>query len=129
MALYSLVIVFIIITCVLLTLIVLVQNSKGGGLASTFSSSNQLLGVRKTADFLEKATWTLVGALVVLCLIASMTIPRTEGVQKESIVKSQVENIGNQSLPKMPKNTTNDQQQTNQNQNQQNQNKPKLPKK
>jgi preprotein translocase subunit SecG len=61
----------IILCSILLVLIVLVQNSKGGGLSSTFASSNQVMGVRKTADFLEKATWTLAGVLVVLCLVAS----------------------------------------------------------
>ena len=61
----------IIIVCVLLVLVVLIQNSKGGGLASSFSSSNQVMGVRKTADFLEKATWTLAIALIVLCLIST----------------------------------------------------------
>ncbi|MBL7883533.1 MAG: preprotein translocase subunit SecG, partial [Bacteroidia bacterium] len=58
--------VIIIIVSILLILVVLVQNSKGGGLASTFSSSNQVMGVRKTADFLEKATWTLAISLLVL---------------------------------------------------------------
>ena len=52
---YSLVSVLIIIACILLILVVLVQNSKGGGLASNFSASSQVMGVRKTADFLEKA--------------------------------------------------------------------------
>jgi len=61
----------IIIVCILLILIVLVQNSKGGGLASSFSSSNQVMGVRKTADFLEKATWTLAAALLVLSLLSA----------------------------------------------------------
>jgi preprotein translocase subunit SecG len=61
----------IIIVCVLLILIVLVQNSKGGGLASSFSSSNQVMGVRKTGDFLEKATWTLAVALLVLSIASA----------------------------------------------------------
>jgi preprotein translocase subunit SecG len=63
--------ILILIACVLLILIVLVQNSKGGGLSSTFASSNQVMGVRKTTDFLEKATWTLATVLVVLCLTAT----------------------------------------------------------
>ncbi|HSW68047.1 MAG TPA: preprotein translocase subunit SecG, partial [Bacteroidales bacterium] len=63
MGAYVLVSVLIMIVCVLLALIVLVQNSKGGGLASNFASSNQFMGVRKTADFLEKSTWTLAIAL------------------------------------------------------------------
>ena len=65
---YELTIVLIFIVCVLLVLVVLVQNSKGGGLASNFQSSNQIMGVRKTTDFLEKATWTLVAALVVFSI-------------------------------------------------------------
>ncbi len=68
--------VLILIVCVLLTLVVLVQNSKGGGLASNFSSSNQIMGVRKTADFLEKATWTLAVALLVLSMVSIFVIPR-----------------------------------------------------
>jgi preprotein translocase subunit SecG len=73
---YTFVSVVILIVCVLLILIVLVQNSKGGGLASNFSSSNQIMGVKKTTDFLEKATWTLAGGLLFLCLVAAVTIPR-----------------------------------------------------
>jgi len=68
--------VLIVVTCIFTILIVLVQNSKGGGLASNFSSSNQYMGVRKTADFLEKATWTLGAALILLSLLAGLTIPK-----------------------------------------------------
>lgn len=63
--------VLIIIVCILLILVVLVQNSKGGGLSSGFSSGNQMMGVRKTTDFLEKATWGLAGVLLVLSLMAA----------------------------------------------------------
>jgi preprotein translocase subunit SecG len=73
---YTLITVLIIIVSILLVLIVLVQNSKGGGLASNFSSSNQYMGVRKTADFLEKATWTLAITLLVLSLGSVMAIKR-----------------------------------------------------
>lgn len=76
MAAYILISVLILVTCVLLGLIVLVQNPKGGGLVSNFSSSNQFMGVRKTADFLEKATWTLALALLVLSLTSIFIIPR-----------------------------------------------------
>jgi preprotein translocase subunit SecG len=68
--------VLIVVTCIFTILIVLVQNSKGGGLASNFSASNQYMGVRKTADFLEKATWTLGAALIVLSLLAGITGPK-----------------------------------------------------
>jgi len=73
--------VLIILICALTILIVLVQNSKGGGLAANFSSSNQIMGVRRTTDFLEKATWTLGGALIVLSLLAGITIPKSEAQQ------------------------------------------------
>ena len=69
----------IILVCILLILVVLVQNSKGGGLASSFSSSNQVMGVRKTADFLEKATWTLAIALLVLSLVSTAYNKPAEG--------------------------------------------------
>ena len=69
--------VLILIVCILLVLIVLVKNSKGGGLASGFASNNQIMGVRKTSDFLEKATWGLAGLLLVLSLFAS---PRSGNV-------------------------------------------------
>lgn len=70
----------IILVSILLILVVLVQNSKGGGLSSTFASSNQVMGVRKTTDFLEKSTWALVATLVVLCLFA--TVMNKPGEQK-----------------------------------------------
>lgn len=63
--------ILIIIVCVLLILIVLVQNSKGGGLSSSFASNNQIMGVRKTADFLEKTTWGFAIALFLFSLLAS----------------------------------------------------------
>ncbi|HOW31239.1 MAG TPA: preprotein translocase subunit SecG [Bacteroidales bacterium] len=81
MTVYILISVLILIACVLLTLVVLVQNSKGGGLASNFSSSNQFMGVRKTADFLEKTTWTLAIILLSLSLLSIFVIPRHKGVQ------------------------------------------------
>jgi len=59
----------------LMCFIVLIQNSKGGGLASGFSSSNQIMGVRKTTDFLEKATWSLAVFLVVMSVASAYVIP------------------------------------------------------
>lgn len=63
--------IIIFIVCILLIAVVLVQESKGGGLASSFSSANQVMGVKKTADVLEKATWGLAIFLLVLCLGAA----------------------------------------------------------
>lgn len=65
--------VLVVIACALLMLVILVQNPKGG-LASNFSSANQIGGVRRTADFLEKATWTLGIALVVLSIVSASLI-------------------------------------------------------
>jgi preprotein translocase subunit SecG len=85
--------VLILIVCVLLVLVVLVQNSKGGGLAANFAGSTQVMGVRKTADFLEKATWTLAGALLVLSVLSSMAIPKA-GESKKSRIENEVNNQG-----------------------------------
>ena len=67
---YTFFIILVVVSAILLTLLVLVQNSKGGGLAAGFTSTNQIMGVRKTTDFIEKATWTLVIALVVFSVAA-----------------------------------------------------------
>ena len=63
------------LVCLLLIIIVLVQNPKGGGLSSGFSSANQIGGVRRTTDFLEKATWSLAIALMFLSV---MTVVLTD---------------------------------------------------
>ncbi len=95
--------VLIFIAAILLVLIVLVQNSKGGGLAANFSASNQVMGVRKTADFLEKATWTLAGSLVFLSIMASATIPRGEAAAERSLIEDQIEQtIDPSTVPSFP---------------------------
>ena len=83
---YTAISVLIVIVCILLILIVLVQNSK-------------IMGVRKTTDFLEKATWTLAGAMLVLCVIAALAIPRGE-VGGKSAIQEQILNApANQIIP------------------------------
>lgn len=52
-----------ILLCILLVLVILIQNPKGGGLSSGFSSSNNIIGVQRTGDFLEKGTWGLAIAI------------------------------------------------------------------
>jgi preprotein translocase subunit SecG len=89
---YLLISVFVLIVCILMILIVLVQNSKGGGLAANFQSSNQFMGVRRTTDFLEKATWTLAVALMLFCVIGSITIPR-EDTEQRSVLEDQIDNV------------------------------------
>ncbi len=68
---YLFITILALIVSLLLVLVVLVQNSKGGGLSSGFSSSNQFMGAPKTTDVLEKATWGLAGTLLVLCIATS----------------------------------------------------------
>ncbi len=100
---YTLITVLLFIACILLILIVLVQNSKGGGLASNFQASNQIMGVRKTTDFLEKATWVLAGALLFLCIAGSAFIPRTAKEVNQSSVKDQIENaVDPNAVPNFP---------------------------
>ena len=65
------IIILIVIVSVLLGLIVLVQNPKGGGLATGFQGASQIGGVKKTTDFLEKTTWVLAVCLFVLCIGSS----------------------------------------------------------
>src|SRR5665647_74962 len=89
MGIYIFISILVLIACVLVIMVVLVQNSKGGGLAANFTSAGQSMGVRKTADFLEKSTWTLAGAIVLLCLVATASIPR--GQSQESVIKSSIE--------------------------------------
>ncbi len=74
---FTFVITLTIIVAVLLVLVVLAQNSKGGGLSSQFGgsgSSTQMIGVKRTADFLEKSTWALAIALMVLALSSSFLL-------------------------------------------------------
>lgn len=86
---YVFISILILIASLLLIGIVLIQNSKGGGLASGFSSSNQIMGVRKTTDFLEKATWGLAGFVIVCCIIVSGFIPKAQH-GRQSEIKQQV---------------------------------------
>ncbi len=79
---YIFISILILIVSILLGLIVLVQNPKGGGLAANFSGGTQFMGARQTADFLEKASWTLAVVLLVLSLTATMIIPRATGEAK-----------------------------------------------
>jgi preprotein translocase subunit SecG len=89
MGIYIFATILVLIACVLIIMVVLVQNSKGGGLAANFTSAGQSMGVRKTADFLEKSTWTLAAAIVLLSIVATGSIPR--GQSEESVIKSSIE--------------------------------------
>lgn len=81
----TLITVLIVIAAIVLILIVLVQNSKGGGLSSGFSSSNAIMGVRKTTDFLEKATWGLAGFIIVMSILFVVVTPKSAGGPQSEI--------------------------------------------
>lgn len=89
---YTLCVLLIVLASILMCLIVLIQNSKGGGLASGFASSNQIMGVRKTTDFLEKATWSLAAFMVVFSVIASRSLPETVVVEESVLQQEAIEN-------------------------------------
>jgi preprotein translocase subunit SecG len=102
MGIYIFVSVLVIIACFFQILIVLVQNSKGGGLAANFTSAGQTMGVRKTADFLEKSTWTLAGAILLLCVVATASIPRG-GDNQRSRIQNQIQNaVDPNAIPTLP---------------------------
>jgi preprotein translocase subunit SecG len=82
---YIFLLIVIVILAAILCFIVTIQNSKGGGLAAGFSSSNQIMGVRKTTDLLEKTTWTLIAAIVVLCVLTAF-VGKPKAASKDSIM-------------------------------------------
>ena len=95
---YSLFVILIVLVGLLMIAIVLIQESKGGGLASNFSSSNAIMGVRKTTDFIEKATWSLAAAMVVLSICCAWTAPTS------STSQSVMENIATEQQQTNPNN-------------------------
>lgn len=103
--LYTLFIVLIVIASILMCFFVLIQESKGGGLASGFAGGNSVMGVRKTTDFLEKTTWGLAIALVVISIAAAYSIPAATGessVMTEEATESS--NTNPNTIPGMPAN-------------------------
>lgn len=102
MGIYIFVSILIIIACFLQILIVLVQNSKGGGLAANFTSAGQTMGIRKTADFLEKSTWTLAAAILILCVVATASIPRGSETGR-SRIENEINNaVDPNAIPTLP---------------------------
>ena len=81
---YFALVILAIVVCVLLALFVLIQNPKGGGLSSGFSGSNTIMGVQRTGDFLEKGTWVLAIALMILAILVNMVIPKSGVVNEKA---------------------------------------------
>ena len=82
---YIFITIIILLAAILMILIVLVQNSKGGGLASGFSSSNQIMGVRKTTDFLEKTTWTIAATIILLSIVTAKYTAKSSALPQSQI--------------------------------------------
>lgn len=87
---YIVFIILILIASALLILAVLAQNPKSG-MAANFGASNQVMGVRQTADFLEKMTWGLSTAILVLSLVATMTMPTSSIQSSKSALEQAIE--------------------------------------
>ncbi len=99
-ALFTILVVLIVIAAILLVLTVLLQNGKGDGMASNFVAGNQTFGVRQTADILEKVTWGLVIVVAVFSILASYP-SRTKSTSVD--ISDQIENTGAQpSFPSTP---------------------------
>lgn len=95
---YTLFVILIVLAGLLMIGIVLIQESKGGGLASNFSASNAIMGVRKTTDVVEKATWGLAAAMVVFSVVCAYVAPRAtseQSVMEQSATQSPLTNPNN----------------------------------
>lgn len=99
---YFLAVVLILIASILLILIVLVQNPKGGGLASGFTGANQFGGVQQTNKFLEKTTWTLALVILGLSLLATISIPRVDSNSQKSDLTEVIDNMDLNNAPATP---------------------------
>src|SRR5687767_9230941 len=107
---YELVISFIIFFAVLLVLVILAQNAKGGGLTSQFggSSASNIIGVKKTGDLLEKLTWSFIIAIMVLALSTSFITPNSQGPSNEILERAgeQSNSVAPQPETSQPADTT-----------------------
>ena len=97
---YLFLVILMVVASLLMCFIVLIQNSKVGGLASGFSSSNQIMGVRKTTDVIEKVTWGLAAAMVVLSVVSVFFIPKV-ATEESAMMKAATEQkaVNSNNLP------------------------------
>ena len=90
---FTLIVILLIIVSFLLGAVILVQNSKGGGLTSGVAASNQIMGVRKTTDFLEKLTWGFAIGLLVLAMVGNFVLPKNSAsTGGSSVIEAQIQN-------------------------------------
>lgn len=98
--LFTVIAILVLIAAILLTIVVLLQNGKGGGLASNFVAGNQTFGVRQTADLLEKITWGLAAFILVLSIISNFTI--NSGSKNALDVTEQIQAEQQEQAPAFP---------------------------
>ena len=91
--------VLIVLAAILLIAVVLLQNSKGDGMASNFVAGNQTFGVRQTADILEKITWGLVAFILVISMVSSFTMGSRKG---QIDVTDKIETVAPDAQPEFP---------------------------
>ena len=99
---YIFITIAIVLVSILLTGVVLIQNSKGGGLAANFASGNQIFGARQAADILEKATWTLAITLIVLCVSLTAFISTGGSTNRNAIQQRIEQSVPAQGQPEFP---------------------------
>ena len=109
MSTFSIFIALIIVVCFLLVLVVMVQNPKGGGLSSSFGggTGQQVGGVQKTSDFLDRSTWILATLLLALILISNVTLSTGEGISDSKLIddgslQQTIPEIPEQSIDEIP---------------------------
>ena len=72
--------ILVLLSSIILGLIILIQNPKGGGLSASFGGiGNQLMGVKRTTDVLEKGTWLFASIVAILCLTSAVFIGKSSG--------------------------------------------------
>ena len=90
MSSFSIFLILILAVCFLLVLVIMVQNPKGGGLSSSFGGdSQQIGGVIKTTDFLDKSTWVLASLLLILILLSNITLNNGDVNTESKLLDSQ----------------------------------------
>ncbi|GAA4298529.1 preprotein translocase subunit SecG [Nibribacter koreensis] len=94
----------ILFLCVLLILVVLSQNSKGGGLSSQFGGggTSQLMGVKRTGDLLEKLTWGFAIGIIVLSLSSHFILNGSDQVESRSVNEQRAGQAAPAAAPAMP---------------------------
>ena len=102
-AAFTIIVVLIVIAAILLTLVVLLQNGKGEGLATNFTAANQALGVRQAANILEKVTWGLVAFILVLSIVSTFPLSgNAEGTTQDAVSSEILNQAGSEEAPAFP---------------------------